>query len=174
MEPLGGFANYGAAELARLTDTAQRTARRWIRAGLAPRFVVRFLRLLRDAPLGELNASWNGWSLRRGKLVSPDGHEFTPGEVQSIPHRQMQLSELERRAREQPAEPEPEQRPRPQRRQSRAGGSDFFDDLSPVTRDHLASVLRSIARESLPELESRIPDRRYDQADNHALFDARA
>jgi signal transduction histidine kinase len=117
MEPLGGFANFGAEELARRTLSSVRSARRWIREGLAPRLIVWCLRIMFDAPLGELSREWDGWSLRDGKLHSPEGTAFTPHEIRALPLRLQQLSALERaieRIRD-----ERRERVHPQRRQPR-------------------------------------------------------
>lgn len=95
MEPLQGFATLGARELARLTFHRERTARRWIRAGLAPRHIVQFLRLIYYRPLGELCAAWDGWSLREGKLQAPNGYTYTPQEVMTITLRRQQIGALE-------------------------------------------------------------------------------
>src|SRR5688572_6070660 len=95
MEPLGSFSNLGATELARRTFTAERTTRRWIASGLAPRLELEFLRLIFDGPLGLISQSWDGWSLRRGKLRSPDGHEFTPDEIRALPLQAQRVRALE-------------------------------------------------------------------------------
>lgn len=100
MEPLEGFANYGARELARLTHSAERTARRWIHEGCAPRLVVRFLQLIFRGTLGAICQQWEGWRIDRGKIIAPNGYEFTPGELLSIPVRFAHIRELERAVRE--------------------------------------------------------------------------
>jgi hypothetical protein len=96
MEPLGGFANVGVPELARLTRSSVRSARRWIRDGLAPRLVMWCLRIMFDAPLGEISHEWDGWHLRKGKLESPEGHAYTPHEVRAIALRMQHVAALER------------------------------------------------------------------------------
>jgi len=95
MLPLGGFANYGPAKLAELTFSSVRSARRWIAAGLAPCIAVRFLELIFRGPLGLISHKWDGWSLRRDVLHSPDGYAFEPGEITSIPLRHAQIAALE-------------------------------------------------------------------------------
>ncbi len=152
MEPLGRYANYGAAELARVTDTPLRTARRWIKTGLAPRLAVRFLELLDLGPLGTLCREWEGWHLWRGKLCSPEHDEYSPGEVRAIALQHQRIAALEREVREleqrlaqRPADAESDHEPRPQRQQPRARGRDFFDDLGAVSREHLATLLETAA-----------------------------
>lgn len=152
MVPLGGFANLGAREIARLTDSAERSARRWIRDGLAPRLVVRFLQLLTDAPLGALSPPWDGWTLRRGKLCSPDGHEFAPGEIRALPLRLQQLRALERE-REREPEAHAQAQVEPPRRQPTGRRGDFLDDLGSVRRDHGSAAAAAPAE--TPILSSR-------------------
>jgi hypothetical protein len=96
MEPLQGFANFGAHELARLALSSERSARRWIAEGFAPRLVVRFLEIVVRGPLGLICERWNGWSLRGGVLHAPTGATFTPEEIAAIPLRLQQIAELER------------------------------------------------------------------------------
>lgn len=153
MRPLGGFAAYGARELARLTDHAERTTRRWIADGLAPRFVVRCLEIMCSGALGLICAQWEGWSLRDGKLQSPEGAEFTPNEVRTIPLRFQQLAALELEIRrlskavhEEEREARAQRAPEPPRRDTPRGRGDFLDNLDPVVRDHLATLLESAAR----------------------------
>lgn len=99
MKAPGSFANLPAEQLARLTFSSVRSAQRWKRLHLAPRLALQFLRLLFDGPLGMISPPWDGWTLRAGKLISPEGVAFTPGEVRSIPLRYQQIRalELERR-----------------------------------------------------------------------------
>ena len=104
MEPLSGFANLSAKDLARVTHSAERTARKWIRARFAPRLIVEWLRLMFDRPLGMLCQRWEGWHLRNGKLHSPEGYEFTPEEVITIPLRLQQIAQLELSTQQQAAQ----------------------------------------------------------------------
>ena len=88
----------GAPELARLTNAAERTARRWILSDRAPRLVVRYLQLLNDGSLGLIAPRWEGWRLRGSELYSPEGQAFRPGEIRAIPLRVQQIAALERAA----------------------------------------------------------------------------
>lgn len=141
MEPLQGFATLGARELARLTDTAERTARRWIRNGLAPRLILRMLRTLLDGALAEIHPRWDGWTLRRdGKLHSPEGPAFTPDEIRLLPLRLQQLRALERE-RERDAERQAQCEIEPQRQQPTGGRSDLFDNARSIRREHMSPAL---------------------------------
>ena len=112
-----GFATLAAEQLARLTRSSLRTVRRWRAAGMIPAWAHDLLTLLLDRPLGMLCAGWDGWHLRTGALQAPNGWEFSPGELLSIPLRLQQLRALElelvsirnqqaeRRAREQVVHP---------------------------------------------------------------------
>lgn len=95
MEPLGGYANYGAKTLSSLTGVSERTARRWIKEGLAPRAVLRCLTLLVDGRLEALSPQWAGWRLRNDKLHAPSGAAFSAIEVLTIPLRLQQIHALE-------------------------------------------------------------------------------
>lgn len=94
MDRLGGFANFGSRTLAQLTFTCDSTARRWIREGLAPRLVLRSLEIVTRGPLGMICSHWKGWSLRGGKLHSPEGDQFTPDELRAIPLRNQETAAL--------------------------------------------------------------------------------
>lgn len=74
-----------AEELADLTHSHVTTARRWLRARELPPVVGRCLTVLRTGDLGGLSAQWNGWTLRGGQLISPEGSTFTPGDVRAGP-----------------------------------------------------------------------------------------
>lgn len=75
-----------AQSLADLTGTHITTTRRWKRGAPLPEPVRRLLRILIERDLAVLSRVWDGWMVNaRGALVSPEGWEFTPGEVRSIP-----------------------------------------------------------------------------------------
>lgn len=137
MGPLGSFANYSTDELAARTFASARTARRWKRLGMAPRVVIAWLELITHGALGVISATWAGWRLSRGELVSPDGHTFTPAEIAALPLRMQQIAALEsERARERPPEPDPEQQVQPERREARGAHLNGFDHVA-----HLAPSL---------------------------------
>lgn len=114
MEPLGGFANFTAEELAAETFVSVRTARRWRRMGKAPTLALRWLELRHYGALETLHAAWQGWHVRAGQLHHPDGWTFTPAELTAIPLRYQELSalrcELDQHRRERDAR---ERRPQP-------------------------------------------------------------
>ncbi|AMN47005.1 hypothetical protein ACG33_07825 [Steroidobacter denitrificans] len=98
MEPLRGFANYGARRLAHLTHSTERAARGWIKTGLAPRLVIRWLELTLRGQLQFIRSDWDGWELRKdGRLHSPDGSAFTIGELTAYGLNMQLLRELQRR-----------------------------------------------------------------------------
>jgi hypothetical protein len=92
---LRGFANYSAEALAKLTGARMRTVQRWRQRNQAPAWVLRVLEIVVRAQLGQLHPDWDGWTLHAGKLVSPEGCAFTPGEVRAIPIRFQQIAALE-------------------------------------------------------------------------------
>lgn len=154
MEPLEGFATLGAAELARLTDSALRTTRRYIARGLAPRLVVRWLEVTLRGTLSLICRHWDGWTLRAGKLHSPEGHSFTPAEIRALPLQYQHISALERERRELTAALETERERREQddrdqeRRQAaradalgqaRCDRGDFLNDRGAVRSDDHSS-----------------------------------
>src|SRR5947209_2176449 len=85
-----------ADELARLAAVHVTTARRWLRRRCAPPLVERTLATLRAGELGALSSAWSGWRLRCGVLISPEGSEFTPGEVRAAPLEHALVRELRR------------------------------------------------------------------------------
>lgn len=83
-----------ARTLAAFAGVSERTARRWRRDGIPPRFAA-LARLL----AGELDAvapAWSGWTLDRRGLVSPEGWTFTPGELRAVPIQYQRVAALER------------------------------------------------------------------------------
>lgn len=137
MDTLGCYTNYTAQELRELTGASLATARRWKRTNRAPIVVVRYLALL---SLGAVStaAAWAGWTVRRdGKLHSPEGAAFTPGEIRALPLRLQQISAMEterrlaREMRDQQAERDAAaDHPKPvrARRQARRRRGDRLDD----------------------------------------------
>lgn len=172
MVPLGSFANLGARNLARLTHYGERTARRWIRDGLAPRVVVLCLQLMMDGDLGLISPAWDGWTLRTdGRVHSPEGPSFTPHEIRALPlwHQRMTTLEREVRILEDAA-----------RRASDYRQSDFaarVQQLAAMAATLAAEISQpstdSLPRETPPERERGSANRRHDQTDDNALFDSR-
>lgn len=59
------------------------TARRWKRYGDLPVTAAIVIALRSRGELELIDPAWAGWRLRGGVIVSPDGAEYTPGEVLS-------------------------------------------------------------------------------------------
>jgi hypothetical protein len=85
------------------------TARRWVREQNAPRAVI----LLLSRNLGILDPEWDGWTINKGSLRSPEGIEITVAEALSHPFMRVQIAALQsdvRKLRELPGideQPEP-------------------------------------------------------------------
>lgn len=60
------------------------TLRRWKRTGRVPRWALILLALL-SGELAAIDPAFEGWLIRAGELVTPEGWRFTPGEIRSIP-----------------------------------------------------------------------------------------
>lgn len=75
------------------------TARRWKRTGNAPAGALALIRVLHEQDLGAVDATWTGWRLRRGELVSPGGDRLTPGAVLAGRYHAQRCAELERELR---------------------------------------------------------------------------
>ena len=80
-----GQAGLTLQQAAAICGVSVRTIRRWEKAGACP---VWFSALL-TAYAGDLGGlrggeDWRGWRLVRGRLVSPEGDIFTPGQLRSI------------------------------------------------------------------------------------------
>lgn len=78
-----------AKEIARICRVSLKTAQRWKSGQTVPPKSALMI-LQRD--LGCLDSHWGGWQLRGGKLYSPEGWEFSPGDILA--------TQLERRALE--------------------------------------------------------------------------
>lgn len=138
MDALGGFANYGPEKLAALALASVRSARRWIRSGVAPALVVRWLQFKVCAQLAVIHPKWDGWTLRRdGKLHSPEGFQFAPDELRAIPLRYQEISALRLEIRQLAAQPVPALAPRQpcslNRRQSVSAAKPSADTIRPTT-----------------------------------------
>ncbi|MEX2122367.1 MAG: DUF3653 domain-containing protein [Woeseia sp.] len=81
------------AEICRVTS---RTARRWKRGEYPPFTALKVIQLYKEGELGEIDLKWAHWRLKGGLLVSPDGQQFTPGDVMSIQWLRMQIQSYQR------------------------------------------------------------------------------
>ena len=173
MEVLGRYAALGARELARLTHHGERSARRWIREGLAPRFVVVFLQLICDGDLSVIGDSWSGWTLRQdGQLHSPEGAHFSPHEIRALPlhHQRMTTLERELELLQEAAKRASTQRPSDflvRLQQLAAAAATLAAEIAPPSSD------LPRGREPLPERQRGEAERGHDQTDYYAFLDAR-
>ena len=82
--------------IARVCQVHPDTARRWKRQGSAPAGALALIRSLWEHELGGISATWTGWILRDGELVSPQGDRFTPGMVLAGKYHRDRSQALER------------------------------------------------------------------------------
>jgi hypothetical protein len=57
------------------------TARRWMRTGRIPTLARLAIMVILGGDLGKIDPAWKGWTLTRGKLVSPENWDYRPGDV---------------------------------------------------------------------------------------------
>jgi Phage protein len=69
-------------EIARLCKVSLKTASRWKDGQTVPPAAAR---MILAGDLGALCAEWSGWKFIKGKLISPEGWEFSVGDVLAIP-----------------------------------------------------------------------------------------
>lgn len=98
---LGTDSLYGvpAERLVAITGAHLSTARRWKRTRRAPRWLRVLISLCVHGELEPISRTWSGWILRGKHLVSPEGWEFTPGEIRSIPFMHAQVAAYQARQR---------------------------------------------------------------------------
>lgn len=70
------------SEIARICRVSLKTAHRWKAGQYVPGYCE--LAML-SGDLGYWDKAWEGWVLRDGCLISPEGISSTPGEVRGIP-----------------------------------------------------------------------------------------
>lgn len=73
------------AELEALGGVSRRTVNRWRSRGAIPEPYFTML-ALRLGTLDAMDPAWREWRLTRGRIWSPEGHGFTPGELRALPH----------------------------------------------------------------------------------------
>jgi transcriptional regulator with XRE-family HTH domain len=83
----------GTNQVCRLLDVHVTTVKRW-RTGKTPLPPAVAL-ALRAAAGDILDKEWRGWGFLKGKLVSPEGEEFTPGNLRAIRYRTEQVHVLQ-------------------------------------------------------------------------------
>lgn len=89
--------------LCALTGARFATAQRWKKTRRCPRWLGLLIRLCIEGQLGAIARHWDGWIIRGKHLVSPEGWEFTPGEVRSVPFMHAQIAAYQARQRQQRA-----------------------------------------------------------------------
>lgn len=80
-------------EIARICHVDLTTARRWKRGARCP---PKMALLLICGDLGCFDAEWRGWTVRGGKLLSPEGWEITVGDALALPLTRQQLAAYKR------------------------------------------------------------------------------
>src|SRR5580704_15984366 len=86
--PNNALYGISTAEIARICRVHERTARRWKDGTRRP--LATSLMIL-SADLGVFDPAWCGWVIRRGKLISPEGWDVSPGEVLATPLMRLQI-----------------------------------------------------------------------------------
>lgn len=84
------------AVIAQVAQVSLHTARRWKRRGRVPSAAYQLIDLVVNGELGALSRHWRGWTVRDGRLFTPEGWHVTPGEIRSIPVRIAHVRALER------------------------------------------------------------------------------
>lgn len=106
-QPMSELYGMPAAEIARKCEVDLATARRW-KSGKSR--IPPSARKLLAGDLSAFDPDWRGWVMRDGKLTSPEGWTYSPGEVLSLMLLRAQIAHLEslrRRERELEEQPEP-------------------------------------------------------------------
>jgi hypothetical protein len=80
---------FNVKELSRICHVSLKTATRWKDGSTCP---PESALMLLVADLGCFDATWKGWTVRRGNLISPEGWEITLGDVISSPLLRQQLA----------------------------------------------------------------------------------
>jgi hypothetical protein len=79
--------------LGMITGAPPGTCRRWMALPhKMPETARRLIAILLGGELGELDRAWRGWRILNGVLLSPNGDEFVPGQVQAIPFQRAQIA----------------------------------------------------------------------------------
>jgi hypothetical protein len=85
-----------AETIALLCKVSITTARRWKKGR---RRMPETARMILAADLGCFDPAFRGWSIRDGKLVSPEGWEATAGDILTIPLMRAQISAYQAKER---------------------------------------------------------------------------
>lgn len=85
-----------AGVIARLCRVDVATARRWKRGATR---IPEAAKMILIADLSAFSPAFAGWTLRGGKLVSPEGWEAAPGDILSIPLLRAQVAAYQAKER---------------------------------------------------------------------------
>jgi len=80
-------------EIARICKVDITTARRWKRRAKRPPETAL---MILSGDLGHLDPAWEGWTVRNGFLISPEGWEAAPGHVRAMKMMQATLGTYRR------------------------------------------------------------------------------
>jgi hypothetical protein len=79
-----------------LCKVSRRTAKRW---KTGQRRMPETARMILAADLGCFDPAFRGWSIRDGKLISPEGWEASAGDILTIPLMRAQISAYQAKVR---------------------------------------------------------------------------
>jgi len=79
---MGGSANFAVQQLVERARVHPSTARRWIRSGRRPWWLQALLDCAGN--LGILAQPWEGWSVHKDILRSPEGELFKPADLRAL------------------------------------------------------------------------------------------
>ncbi len=86
-----------AETIARVCNVCITTARRWKRGKSQ---MPETARMILAADLACFDPAFRGWSIRDGKLISPEGWEATAGDILTIPLMRAQISAYQAKERQ--------------------------------------------------------------------------
>lgn len=86
-----------ASYIARICRVDLATARRWKRGATCPPYTAL---VLIKGDLSGFGPQWRGWTMRAGRIVSPEGWAATPGDVMMVQLAQLQLGDYRAENRE--------------------------------------------------------------------------
>lgn len=75
------------------------TARRWKRTGIVPGANGQLIYLKLNGDLGILSPSWRGWRINNNNLWTPEGDNYSSGDIHAIRLLHQLISELQRQLR---------------------------------------------------------------------------
>lgn len=92
---------WNVSEIAEFFGVSNQTVNRWIKKNDAPVAVIRCLEVLAGYfPAHSKRAAWYGWRFNNGRLWSPDGDSFLPGDLMAFTRYWHYVSALESKIRD--------------------------------------------------------------------------